>query len=186
MDLQEAACRSSLRWLRRLGVRAKRKETGGRTMLHVFDGASPADSIKGVGRTRPRAGIALAVALCTYPLLASPQAQAAQISVSKPRKAQSRASSKTASPSSSAFPTPRRRSATCAGSRRPPPRHGPPFATQPRSGLNARRSRPWACFAGPPNNNEDCLYLNIYYPVCRCREKRETARHLLDSWRRQH
>ena len=65
---------------------------------------------------------------------------------------------------SSAFPTPRRRSAICAGCRPDRPRPGRESRQARAFGPSCAQITTLGPFAGPANANEDCLYLNVFAP----------------------
>jgi Carboxylesterase family len=81
---------------------------------------------------------------------------------------------KTASPSSSEFRTPRRRSASCGSRLRSGSGPGPASATRRTSPTRPSRLRAarWAQGNGRvPAPSEDCLYLNVWTPAADCKRR---------------
>ena len=112
-----------------------------------------------------RIGLALAL-LCGLAV----SAQAAPV---RPPKARSTGTSKDGVTRFLGIPYARPPVGPCAGCRRSRRRNGPRVRQATKFGPTCAQVTTLGPFAGPPNSNEDCLYLNVFTPDvrrpnCRC------------------
>ncbi len=132
-------------------------------MLKSNDGEASSPPARRVAKTTARAGVALALTLGAGTLSTAPQAQASNLQV-KTREGPVKGFLKNGVAEFLGIPY----AAPPVGGLRWKPPTAPASWTAVRDattfGPQCAQIATLGLFAGPPNNNEDCLYLNIYTP----------------------